>query len=86
MFGQLVRLTIDSEVQAYNQRLSSRPNLNRPGPTHERLVVELKAPASDEAHERLAEVLAGFPIRPDRHSKYVQGVLAGPDFDGVDLL
>lgn len=79
----LMRLTIDSNLRAYNQRLAVRPNLHRPAPLTHHLVIELKAAAA--AHRQLSDALSAFPLRPNRHSKYVQGVLAGPDFDGVDL-
>jgi hypothetical protein len=80
-----VRLTVDTALRAYSQRLSVRPNLCRPAPIIERIVVELKGGVDSLSHERLIEALARFPLRPDRHSKYVHGMLAGPDFDGVDL-
>jgi len=78
-----MRLTIDSDLRTYSQRLAVRPNLRRPAPLSERTVIELKAEPA--AARRLSDALASFPLRPDRHSKYVQGLLAGPDFDGVDL-
>jgi hypothetical protein len=83
---QMVRLTVDSQLHAYNQRFSHRPNLRRPAPIADRVIVELKAFVDRLPRERLAEALAHLPVRPDRHSKYVLGMLAGPDFDGADLL
>jgi hypothetical protein len=83
---QEVRLTVDTELCAYNQRFSDRPNLCRPAPIADRVIVELKAATSRQAYQRLAEALDHFPLRPDHHSKYVRGMLAAPDFDGVDLL
>lgn len=83
---QQVRLTVDTRLRAYNQRFSDRPNLRRPAAIADRVVVELKAPADRLLYQRLAEALDHFPLRPDRYSKYVQGMLAAPDFDGVDLL
>lgn len=83
---QAIRLTIDTRLRAYNQRLSDRPNLDRPAPVADCIVVELKASTDAAAYEQLAQVLNHFPLRPDRHSKYVQGMLAAPEFDGVDLL
>jgi hypothetical protein len=83
---QTVRLTIDTRLCAYGQRFSNHPNLNRPAPIAERIVIELKAAADPASCDQLAEALNHFPLRPDRHSKYVTGMLAAPDFDGVDLL
>jgi hypothetical protein len=82
---QTVRLTIDTELRAYDQRFSDWPNLRRPALIADRIVVELKAATDRASYQRLAEALNHFPLRPDRHSKYVQGMLAAPDFDGVDL-
>jgi hypothetical protein len=83
---QKVRLTIDTGLRAYAQRFSDRPNLRHPAVIAGRVVVELKASADSRSYQRLAEALGHFPLRPDRHSKYVQGMLAAPDFDGVELL
>ncbi|MEE8390104.1 MAG: polyphosphate polymerase domain-containing protein [Anaerolineae bacterium] len=83
---QKVRLTIDTRLRAFDQRFSNRPNLRRPAVIADRIVVELKAPTDRLSYQRLVEALAHFPLRPDRHSKYVRGMLAAPDFDGVELL
>ena len=83
---QKVRLTIDTRLRAYDQRFSGRPNLCRPAVIADRVVIELKAPTDRLSYQRLVEALAHFPFRPDRHSKYVRGMLAAPDFDGVELL
>jgi hypothetical protein len=80
-----VRLTLDTDLRAYSQRLSACPNLTRPVPLDERVVVELKAAPDDVSFRQLAAALARFPARPGRHSKYVQGMLAGADLDGVFL-
>jgi hypothetical protein len=82
----LLRLTLDTELCAYAQGSSSWPNLTRPEPVVERVVVELKAPVEPRAYRRLAAVLNDFPARVDRHSKYVQGMLAAAHLEGVELL
>ncbi|MBN1177702.1 MAG: polyphosphate polymerase domain-containing protein [Anaerolineae bacterium] len=81
-----VRLTVDTRLCAYDQRASALPNLRRPAPIVDRVVVELKAPAERNAYRRLSDALAHFPLRPDRHSKYVNSMLAAPDFDGISSL
>lgn len=73
-----VRLTLDTELHAYDQRYSAQPNLCHPAHCEEVLVVELKAEMEHAA--RLSALLAHLPVRSDRYSKYVQGVLAAPDF------
>jgi hypothetical protein len=81
---QTVRLTVDSKLHVYDQRFSARPNIRRPSPIVEQIIVELKA---DRQHyPRLVNLLNQFPVRADRSSKYVQGMLAAPDFDGVGPL
>lgn len=69
-----LRLTVDTDLRAYDQRPSSRPNLRRLAPTEARLIIELKAPIPDVA--RLSDALTHFPAPVDRFSKYVQGMLA----------
>ncbi len=80
---QAVRLTLDTGLRAYDQRYSHRPNLSRVAPMTEHVVVELKAAADRASYARLAEAVARFPLRPDRHSKYVHGMVAAPDYEGV---
>jgi SPX domain protein involved in polyphosphate accumulation len=82
---QRVRLTLDTELRAYDQRLSARPNLTRRAVMEKRVVIELKAPADDASFQALTEALAHFPLRPDRHSKFVHGMLTAPDFYEVFL-
>lgn len=72
----VLRLTLDTQLHAYGQRDAERPNLDRPAPLPDRGLVELKAPVDTPSYQRLAGALAHFPLRPDRHSKYVQGLLA----------
>ncbi len=81
-----VRLTVDTRLRAFGQRFSDRPNLRRPAVIADRVIIELKAPTDRASYQRLTKALAYFPLRPDRHSKYVRGMLAAPDFDGVELL
>ncbi len=69
-----IRMTLDTALRVYDQRLGSRPNITSPAPLPEIVIVEWKAAA--EHLPRLADLLAEFPFRPDRHSKYVQGLLA----------
>lgn len=68
-----VRLTVDSDLVAYDQRPSLRPNLNRPAPLESVVIVELKAGV--DAAARLSKILEHFPVRAGRFSKYVQGLV-----------
>jgi len=69
-----VRLTLDHNIHAYDQRLSIRPDLDRRLLVADRVVLELKAAA---AHgERLQEIAGRFPLQRTRNSKYVQALLA----------
>lgn len=71
-----VRLTLDYDIHAYDQRLSVRPNLRRRLPVADSVVLELKAAA---AHgERLEEIAGRFPLQRTRNSKYVQALLVAP--------
>jgi hypothetical protein len=68
-----VRLTVDSDLVAYDQRPSLRPNLDRPTPLESVVVVELKAGV--DAAARLSTILEHSPVRAGRFSKYVQGLV-----------
>jgi SPX domain protein involved in polyphosphate accumulation len=71
-----VRLTVDSDLAAYDQRAAMAPNLDRPARLDAAVVVELKAPLGPGVARRLSEILGSLPGRVDRFSKYVHGVLA----------
>lgn len=73
-----LRLTIDTALRAYDQRVSVSPNVTVASPQEARVIVELKAPT--DAVRYLSAVLAYFPAPVDRFSKYVQGALAAPEF------
>jgi hypothetical protein len=69
-----IRATLDFDQVAYDQRLSPRPNLHARLPFDDTVVIEIK---TDQEHaERLRQVVACFPTRRSRNSKYVGGVLA----------
>ncbi|MBN1875506.1 MAG: VTC domain-containing protein [Anaerolineae bacterium] len=70
-----VRLTIDTALRACDQRPTTYPNVTRMACIAEQVIVELKSPV-EEGAERLSQVLAYFPARLDRFSKYVQGMMA----------
>jgi hypothetical protein len=64
-----VRLTLDYGQVAYDQRLSARPNLAFRLPLRNQMLIEIKSAADNG--KQLADVLAEFPLRVGRHSKYV---------------
>lgn len=67
-----VRLTLDEHLTAFDQRMSLRPNLLRRTLLIDQMVIELKSDVKH--HQQLAGVLAEFPLRVNRHSKFVNGV------------
>lgn len=71
-----IRATLDYAQVAFNQRLSSRPNLTRPLPLQALVVIEVKA--TPEHFERLERAMGFFPMLRTRNSKYVSGVTGGP--------
>lgn len=71
----VLRLTLDTHLRAFDQRAALAPNLTRPALLPEQLVLELKGPADAETGRRLARVLEAFPLRVDRFSKYLHGML-----------
>ncbi|MCP4544289.1 MAG: polyphosphate polymerase domain-containing protein [Chloroflexi bacterium] len=68
-----IRVTLDFDQVAYDQRLFLRPNLRVRLPIEDTVVIEIKA---DQEHtERLQEIAGRFPLRRSRNSKYVGGLL-----------
>lgn len=68
----LVRATIDSKIQVYDQRNHDKPNIEKGVPLGEYVLLELKANHGYE--KELSALIATCPMRPSRHSKYVLGV------------
>lgn len=69
-----VRVTLDTEQTAYDQRFCARPNTRCTLPIRDVVVIEIKA---DKSHaERAQEIANGFPISRTRNSKYAKGMLA----------
>ncbi|MEM7118596.1 MAG: polyphosphate polymerase domain-containing protein [Chloroflexota bacterium] len=69
-----IRATLDYQQVAYDQRLGRVPNVKRPLPLENLLVIEIKSDLTQE--ERLEEIMAYFPVPRSRNSKYANGVLA----------
>jgi hypothetical protein len=69
-----VRVTLDSDQVAHDQRFSPRPNLRTPLPAADLIAIEIKADHTRAA--RVQDIVADFPIPRSRNSKYAQGMLA----------
>lgn len=69
-----IRVTLDYNQVAYDQRLTPRPNLRIRLPLADAVVIEIKTGAKHAG--RLEEVAAWFPPSRSRNSKYAQGLLA----------
>ena len=67
-----IRLTIDSRQKAYDQWMAAYPNLTFQLPGQELIVTELKTEVSNARN--MANLLAEFPLRARRHSKFVSAV------------
>lgn len=70
---RLVRVTIDTDLAAYEQFMFPSPNLVHRAPVSDQIVIEVKADST--LHRRLSHVLSSFPLQVSRYSKYVSGVL-----------
>ena len=68
-----VRVTLDSDQVACDQRLVPRPAAGVRLPIADTVVLEVKASA--EHAERVEEVVAQFPLPRSRNSKYVRSLL-----------
>lgn len=67
-----VRVTTDFAHVCYDQRLSARPNISRPGLRQDVIIIEVKSLVEDR--DELADVVSGFPLRVSKHSKYVSAM------------
>lgn len=67
-----VRLTIDCQQKAFDQWMSVYPNLLFRLPSSDNLTIEIKSEVSEARN--LADILASFPLRTHRHSKFVTAV------------
>ena len=69
-----VRVTLDYDQNAYDQRLTTQPDDRTIVPLADVVIIEVKA---DRAHaDRVREVVSGFPLSRSRNSKYVNAALA----------
>ncbi|SFB88857.1 polyphosphate polymerase domain-containing protein [Pseudoalteromonas denitrificans] len=69
-----MRATFDRNIEVYDQRYQGIPNLVTGRSLGEYVLLELK---TDESFEKeLAALVAACPLRPSRHSKYVNGIRA----------
>jgi hypothetical protein len=68
-----IRITLDFDQVAFDQRLSLRPNLHVRLPIADTVVIEIKT--EREQVERLQQIAAQFPVLRSRNSKYVNGLL-----------
>jgi hypothetical protein len=69
-----VRVTLDWDQAAFDQRLGSRPNLARRAALPDSLVLEFKF--QPPARRAASEMIQGLPLRISRNSKYAIGVAA----------
>lgn len=70
--NQQVRMTLDYNLKSYNQWYSAKPNLIFRSPSLNKIIIELK---SETRYARnLADVLAQFPVRANRNSKFTSAV------------
>ncbi len=69
-----LRATLDYAQIVYDQRLASRPNMQRRVPMADFVIIEVKAPPDDS--EALQAAMAYFPAPRSRNSKYINGVAA----------
>ncbi|MEM8859612.1 MAG: polyphosphate polymerase domain-containing protein [Chloroflexota bacterium] len=67
-----VRVTLDYDQAAFNQRLSGRPNFGRRLLNQDFVVIEIKG--APDTSDRLEEIMGHFPTQRTRNSKYVNGV------------
>lgn len=67
-----IRATFDSNMSVFEQRYRQTANLTDSVSLGEYVLLELKAPANQES--ALSRLVSTCPLRPSRHSKYVNGI------------
>ncbi|AFY71570.1 VTC domain-containing protein [Thalassoporum mexicanum PCC 7367] len=67
-FSQQVRITIDNSIKVFDQRLSPLPNLTKPHPPSNLVIIEIKA--SRDCYDLISGIAGSFPLRVTKHSKY----------------
>ncbi len=65
----MIRLTIDSNLQSFDQYMKPAPNLKFPLLCDPVIILELKSDVGQI--KELSEVLSHFPERATRYSKFV---------------
>ena len=68
------RLTLDYEIAVYDQQLVQAPNIKFRGPLLNSVILEIKC--ETEYDVDLPSTVAEFPLRTDKHSKYIIGMNA----------
>jgi len=66
------RITLDSDLKVFDQRLYNRPNINFPISIDNRVILEIKS--DEKSNCRLREIANYFPFRIAQNSKYTSGV------------
>ena len=69
-----IRLTVDSRLQAFDQRHGRMPNFHREVELPDMIVVEFKFSPDDR--EQAMETMQGIPLRVSRSSKYAMACTA----------
>lgn len=70
----VVRITIDRELTAFDQRHGRTPNLTKRALLQNKLILEVKC---ERAYRDISsKILTGIPLRRSRHSKYVTALEA----------
>lgn len=69
---QKIRATIDSKIEVFDQRYNDRLNIDKPRCLGHYYLLELKTEEGSE--EELSQLIGTCPLRPTRHSKYVNGI------------
>jgi len=68
----VIRVTLDYHMRAYGQSFGYKPNTKFLQPLKNDVIIEMKAPKN--AHKKIANALAEFPLRCSQNSKYLNGI------------
>ena len=68
------RLTLDYGIAAYDQQITEAPNIKYRGPGLNLVILEIKTETQHDVD--LPSLVAEFPLRTEKHSKYITGMSA----------
>jgi len=71
-FNQNIRITIDTNIQYFDQKFEQKPNFKKRKSSENHIVIEFKTNWCNQ--KSLSDFIYTFPIRAAKNSKYINGL------------